>query len=274
MKTMNNQINFFQDRGVSGTDYSNMRIKDAGGKSLVFNKCIFNYSVLERCYLHKAEFINCSFIGVRFVSCNFRSAKFINCTFTYSTFDKTIISENEVIQNAPYPPNQKRDLIQTLRVNAISVGNQEAINDLLSRELQASTQHHLNVWKSEMLYYKNKYNWMDRLRSLFKYIALQTENILWGYGMSPFRVFLWLTIIILLSGVGFAINELQELTINAHFGRNIISGIKHSFLGILDLALVNNDVLVKYQYLFAFLVGVRTTILALFITVLYRRYAR
>ena len=270
---MDNQRAYFATNGINGFDYSNRHIEDGGGKGLHFLDCSFNYCTLERCYFHNAKFERCTFVGVRFLSCNFRSATFSNCDFSYSIFDMTVISEKEVIQNLPYEPNKRRDLIRILRVNAISMGNQEGTNDLLSLELKASSEHHRNVYKNSLSYY-NKYSKKDRVNSFFKYIGLRIEDIIWGYGLSATRLIAWIVVILLASGVILAIAELPEVIINMNLFSKITSGVGQSGLALLDLALVDAKLINEHRVLFGALVAVRTTIVGLVITVVYRRYAR
>src|SRR5450830_753752 len=256
---MNNQKDYFSTNGFSAKDYSNQHIEDAGGKGLSFIGCNFSYCFLERCYFHNAKFERCSFIGTRISYCNFRSATFSNCDFAYATFETTIISENEIIQNLPYEPNKRRDLIRSLRMNSSAMGNQAATNGLLSLELKASAQHHYNVYRSSSSYY-NKYSFRDKISSFFSYVGLQLEDKIWGYGISPLRLFKWILLIITISGTIIGIGESGDIIVKSNLPKNIFDGVSNSVLAILDLGLVNSTIIERHRTVFGILVAARTTI--------------
>lgn len=259
---MANDITYFTVNGHKLADYSGQHIADAGGKGVKFEDCDFSYGFLERVYLHGASFSNCKFIGTRFSYCNLRSAKFSNCDFSYSNFESAHIAREEIIRNLPYEPNKKRDLIRALRANATSMADQETNDRLLSLELQASRDHHLNVFKSSHSYYQ-KYKPRDRLNSFFSYCGLTFERALWGFGLSPIRLLFWLCLTIVIAGFSIADSTPE-----------IISASKYALLGLLDLTLIPSEILTTHRITFALLVTVRTIFLGLLVTIIYRRYAR
>lgn len=274
MSTVSNQVDFFQINGHEHTNYSGKILQDVGGKNIIFDSCDFSYAVIERGYFHQATFKNCKFIGTRLISCNFRSTKIEMCDFRYATFTGTVIPINEISSNFPYEPNQKRDLIQSLRANSISIGDYQTNNDLLSLELKATTQHHLNIVKRPHSYYLKKYTGKDRFKSFIKYLGLKSEDLIWGYGLSPQRLIIFALSIITITA---AILSWQETSIGSSI-EEIYSSFKnnfsHSLFALLDLALVPPDLLNKHNVIFACIVIFRVTILGLLVSVLYRRYAR
>jgi hypothetical protein len=265
---MDNKTNFFQTTGFASVDYSGKHLSDVGAKKGVFEGCNFSYCVLDRGYFHGATFTNCKFVGTRFVNCNFRSAKFVRCDFSYSSFDHTYLARGEVEKNLPYQPNIRRDLLRALRANAVTMGDQETNSSLISLELLASTQHHWEVAKRASSYYE-KYSALERISSLFSYLGLRLENLIWGFGLSPSRLLFWVILAIALSGVAIA-----QASVSGASPIEILSGVKYAAFGILDLALVPAEVLNINRTAFAALVAVRTIAIGLLITIIYRRYAR
>ncbi|MFQ2892872.1 pentapeptide repeat-containing protein [Aeromonas caviae] len=274
MSTTSNQVDFFQIHGHENTNYSGRILLDVGGKNIIFDSCDFSYAVIERGYFHQATFKNCKFIGTRFISCNFRSTKIEMCDFRYATFIGTVIPINEISSNFPYEPNQRRDLIQSLRANAISIGDYQTNNDLLSLELKATTQHHLNIVKRPHSYYLRKYTGIDRIKSLLKYLGLKFEDLVWGYGLSPQRLIIFALSIITVTA---AILSWQEISLDSSMYEIyslFTNNFANSLFALLDLALVPSDSVNKHNVIFACIVIFRVTILGLLVSVLYRRYAR
>ena len=269
---MDNNPRYFDINGHDQTDYSGKHLSDAGGKKLKFQNCVFSYGILQRCYFHEAVFEKCKFIGTRFIGCNFRSARFIDCEFQYSTFAECILPLDTVLQNLPYPPNQRRDMLRSLRVNAVSVGDYEGENNLISRELRASRDHHKNVFTNSNTYYR-KYTLWDRVKSFLSYVALVAEDLAWGYGMSPLRLLLLTLIITALFGYGLADDYPKS---GEHFvvSDALIFGVKQSILGLLDFSLVTKSLLEAHSLIFAIIAALRFVLIGLFVTVIYRRYAR
>ncbi|WP_373980892.1 pentapeptide repeat-containing protein [Achromobacter sp. JD417] len=270
---MNNQKDYFKNHGSCEQNYSGQNLCDVAGKKIRFVDCDFSYCVIERGYFHNAKFENCKFVGTRFISCNFRSATFAMCDFSYATFFTTLVSHVEISKNLPDQPNKKRDLIRTLRSNATSMGDQDANNSLLSGELKATTEHYKNLFSSKNSYYR-KYSPSEKVAAFLKYLVLTVEGLAWGYGLSPLRLLLWLSVAVLLSGTILVFAEQDAVLINAALFSEIGRNALISASAVLDLALVDPDTIKTHPMVFGFLVTLRVVVLGLLITVLYRRYAR
>lgn len=264
--------NFFNTKGSNGVDFSSQHLLDVGGKKVKFENCVFNYGLMERAYFHAATFYKCKFIGTRMLGCNFRSAVFTECEFQYATFKDCIVPLDSVLENLPYEPNQRRDLIRALRVNAASMGDYDGENQLISMELKASTEHHWNVALCVKSYYK-KYSAIDRAKSFAKYLALKLEDLAWGYGVSPIRFLILVLAICTAIGLVLA-GDYPKQTNNVIHIEAILFGLKNAIYGLLDFALVPADLFKAHQFLFGIVAALRITLLGLFVTVLYRRYAR
>ncbi len=271
---MLNNRDFFRTNGHKNSDYSNLHLLDVGGKGLIFEECDFSYSVLERAYFHNAKFVRCKFIGARFLACNFRSASFDRCLFEYSTFDQTFVDEQQVVLNLPLAPNQKRDLIRSLRANASSMGDFEAHNALLSLEMRASVEHYGNILKYNNAYYRNKYPKKARIGAFFKHYGLRIEDFIWGYGISPSRLVVMLFLFVSFLGVVLSFTSDGWPSSGSQFLNSMVNGIAYAHMGLLDLGLLESTLVAKHRILFSVIVGVRTIALGLFVSVLYRRYAR
>jgi hypothetical protein len=177
-----------------------MRIKDINGKAEVFRNVDFSYSIITRGYFHKAKFINCKFVGTRFVDCIFRSATFNYCDFQYADFVGTIISTEDIFSNLPSYPNTRRGLLQSLRKNAVSIGDYEAEKKIVIKEIEAKKEHLRAARKLEGEYYQKKYaGWKNQAFVCLKSVGLWLENLIWGHGEKLFRfpifLLIWSTIL-------------------------------------------------------------------------------
>src|SRR4051794_39610805 len=94
---------------------------DIDAKAVEFEDVDFSYSLITRGYFHKAKFRKCRFVGTRFSECNFRQASFTQCDFSYGVFDQTLIKFDQVEYSLPTFPNVRKDLLQLLRANAVSI---------------------------------------------------------------------------------------------------------------------------------------------------------
>jgi len=164
-------------------DLTNANCEDISGKKVRFERVNFSFSVFTRAYFNGAPFVECRFTGCRFYSCNFRGAEFSQCDFKYSFFDQTIIPTKEIIANAPEWPNVRRELMQILRANAISVGDIESQMASVREEMKARRDHLRRARERSEDYYRKKYsgfyNWcIVRWQSLW----LWMDRNLLGYG--------------------------------------------------------------------------------------------
>jgi len=163
--------------------YQHAILTDVSGKGGVFEGADFSYAVLTRAYFHKARFVRCKFVGTRFVDCNFRTAEIIDCDFNYADFLGTRIDTAEILRNMPGEPNVRRELLQILRKNALSMGDVRSARAFVLSEIDAKKEHLRRAWKGDGKYYSNKYDTLGKKAKVgFQRIALQLDSFLWGHG--------------------------------------------------------------------------------------------
>ncbi len=201
---------------------------DVSGKQVTYENVDFSYSVFERGYFHKSVFKNCNFTGVRFFNCNFRTATFESCDFKYSDFQNTIIPADEVFRNLPTYPNVRRDLLQSLRKNSISVGDYEAEKKIILLEIEAKKEHLRNAIKQDSSYYQQKYGtWQKKLKLRWSSATLWFDGFFWGHGEKLLRVPLFLLYLLIFVSVCQAV---FTHGIWANTGDQILTILKESFL--------------------------------------------
>lgn len=130
-------------------------------------------------------------------------AWFENCNFEYSDFQGTIIPNEEILKNLPTYPNTRRNLLQSLRKNAVSVGDYESEKQIVIKEIDAKKEHLRAARKLETSYYKTKYGgFKNQVFVYSKSVGLWLENSIWGHGekLIRFPVFLliWSAILALI----------------------------------------------------------------------------
>lgn len=168
---------------AKGTAFKHAQLIDVSGKKQAFEQVDFSYSLITRGYFHLASFKQCNFTGTRFVDCNFRNACFEECDFSYSDFSGCRIETDEILKNLPDRPNVRRELLQILRKNALSIGDVSAGRAFVIAELVAKKEHLRRAWMQDESYYKRKYSgFRKRAVVLIQRIGLWLDGFLWGHG--------------------------------------------------------------------------------------------
>lgn len=168
---------------ATGEAYRHYFFTDVSGKDAIFEKVDFSYAVFVRGYFHKAEFRNCKFTGARFSDCNFRNATFSGCDFRYADFTGARIPTDEILKNVPDEPNIRRELLQIMRKNSLSLGDVISARKFVLAEISAKKEHLRRAWRQEGSYYKLKYSGF-RKRALIgiERVGLWLDSFLWGHG--------------------------------------------------------------------------------------------
>jgi hypothetical protein len=165
------------------TDFKHAILDDVSGKKAEFDGVDFSYCVFTRAYFHEAKFRNCKFIGARFTECNFRNADIVGCDFRYADFTGTRIDTKEVLNNLPAEPNIRKELLQILRKNALSMGDVRSGREFVLREIAAEKEHLRRAWRRDEQYYKDKYSgFKKRTKVLVDRTLLWVDGFLWGHG--------------------------------------------------------------------------------------------
>ena len=165
--------------------------RDCAGDKASFESVDFSYCVFERCYFRKSAFKDCRFTGARFIDCNLREAQFAGCDLKYVTFRGSHVETRQMLANLPDWPNVRRDLMRALRVNAVSVGDVEAIKHFVREEIEAEREHLRQARLSKSGYYYDHYSGFRRQASVrWKSVVLWLDRWIWGHGEYPLRLLL------------------------------------------------------------------------------------
>ena len=264
---------------VANENFLHYAFEDFGAREVQFNNCKFSYSVFNRAYFYGAVFDNCKFIGARFIDCNFRSARFIQCDFSYSSFRGTTIPSKELMCNVPARPNVRRELMQALRANAISLANDEDAKFFIRQEMKAAELHNQKAREAREGYYAPKYGWsLNRwnwIRVRIEFIWLWIQRFGWGYGEYPWRLLRSIAFLMLALATLLAIKTGQTAT-------GFIESLPPSFKRVLSVFLAIPTPSLQNRIDEGFVVWLllsmtavtRYVALGLFVTMLFRRLSK
>ncbi len=197
-------------RTLSRLDFSGRYLRDIEGKEVTYSDCTFSYSIIERGYFHKANFINCKFIGARIRESIFRSATFENCDFSYVDFHRCVLPVPQLLANLPGFPNVRWELLHNLRANAHSVGDTKWEADVVYHEARTEIEHWRGIANAGTGYYQ-KYSTRQRLVARFHHVRLLAERYIWGHGESLFRLALSTVFFLIVIGFFHAAGQTADL---------------------------------------------------------------
>jgi len=264
---------------VSDTSFIRSHFIDVGAKETTFRNCNFSHSIFTRAYFRDAKFIECFFVGARFYDCNFRHAKLTQCDFKYATFQGTIIPASEVMANLPEWPNVKRELLQSHRINAQSIGDTDAVRIYVRGEMVALREHYRRARARNEGYYAAKYKGAKkRVEVTWRSFTLWLEREIWGYGEYPITLLrlavlgpLILSIPVILQVILQAGVPFENVTLS-HLCSALWEGLS-STLSIL-LGLPQTDLLSIHWSIVSIIVLFRYILFGLFIAVVFRRFSK
>src|SRR6266542_4349133 len=264
---------------VANEDFLHYTFEDFGARQVQFNNCNFSYSVFNRAYFYGAAFDNCKFIGARFIDCNFRSARFIRCDFSYSSFRGTTIPSKELMCNVPERPNVRRELMQALRANAISLANDEDAKIFIRKEMKAEELHNQKAREAAEDYYAPKYGWSSNrwnwIRVRIEYIWLWIQRFGWGYGEYPWRLLRSIALLLLALAILLAMKTGQAAT---GFIETLLHSIKRILSVFLAIPLTSQQDRIDEGFVVWLLLSLtavmRYVALGLFVTMLFRRLSK
>jgi hypothetical protein len=182
----------FVNERIDQLDLCGKKINHALFVGVAFKKATlrnvdFSHSTFVRCYFRNAEFSGCTLTGCQFVDCDFPRARFGACNLEYSRWKNcTKVDVESILDNMPEWPNVRRDLLESLRTNALSVGDGASARKLFFKAMDAASEHHRRVRNADSGYYK-KYGIGQRIRSATRCVLIATERLGWGFGENPLR---------------------------------------------------------------------------------------
>jgi hypothetical protein len=234
-------------------------------KSRRFVRVDFSYSTFDAVYLRKCVFDSCTFIGCRFVGCNLLGSTFTGCKFDYVTFERTIIDFDDIVNNSPAVENLQQRFARTLRTNFQQLGDAVTVNKAIALELRATEVHLWKSWWSTESYYRHKYKGLSRFSAFLRWSEFKTLDFLWGNGESTFNLCRSLAILIIFVAIIDLMVTGQLLNGVAYFAA--LRKSPQLLLGTLTPNYYSNGYL-------SFLVFLRLAAIALFLSVIIKRFNR
>jgi hypothetical protein len=265
---------------IDHKNFQHYTFEDFGAKGVEFTNCDFSYCVFTRAYFFQAKFKTCKFIGARFVDCNFRSARFIECSFDFAAFRGTLLPVKELLVNEPSAPGIKRLLMQSLRVNAASVGDDAAVKEFFREEMKAWREHLRKARAAKGKYYGDgKYSFSQNRKEWFRVrlesVWLSLQSFIWGYGEYPLRLMRTIILLLLFYSLFVMISSGVSLNLSViNFLGEAWSCLKYTisvFLGLNAVQYVQRNV---WWWLISLIALSRYIALTLFTTMLFRRLSR
>lgn len=257
---------------LSKNDLSHHFFIDTGAMKITFEGVNFSHCVFKNAYFKSCKFIECDFTGAQFEGSNFRGSRFDNCKFIFSVFRNTEISHKELLVNLSGWPNNNREWLRRLRINAESIGDVEAVKSFVKEEMLASREHLKKARAAKEVYYAKKYEgWDKRLSVYLDSIVNFLDWHLWGHGEHPHKlVFTILGMITLSSAYVFFHNEGVSFDARLNDLLSIawvtVADVSQTFVGVKSTSVDNG--------LAAILSLARYISLGLFTSVLYKSIAR
>ncbi|MCF1450567.1 hypothetical protein GOZ83_28200 [Agrobacterium vitis] len=164
-------------------------ILDLNALKATFENCDFSYSIIQNGYFRDAVFRNCRFVGAKFDDCNFKSANFYKCDFSFALFTNCLLDTPEIVASLPDQPNIRREALQSLKANALTVGDYGSLSLLTLQEIEAAKRHYRYAVRGYDTYYRNKYpTFWSRLRAVGFLGGISLNGVIWGHGERPWRL--------------------------------------------------------------------------------------
>ena len=256
-------------------DFTSHKFVDVNGFGVTFRNCYFSYSVFDRAYFRNAKFTNCSFIGCVFLNSNLRGAYFESCDLRYARFKETLLSVESIVKTLPLEPSIRRELLQNLRINARSIGDERGVKLFIREELRAEREHYKKSRERKEDYYARKYsgrgNWI-KVRN--KSVVLWLDYHIWGHGEHPYNLmkFVFTALIVYSIIVLFLSNQLSS----ASSIKQLSVFLYNSFLATTCIFIgINNSTSVSVNLLLSFAIVItRYIALGLFVSMLFRSLSK
>ncbi|MFH5186320.1 pentapeptide repeat-containing protein [Paenibacillus sp. TAB 01] len=151
-------------------------------KESTLSNCNFSLSVFIDCYFKKTSLENINFVGCKFINCTFDNIKLVQCDIRFTVFENCYIEYDEVKNCLPAQSNIRWKMCTNLALESLRAGDSENYRKFFFEEKSACEEHYLGMLLQKEKYYKQKYDTIDRIVGLIKYINSQISKLIWGYG--------------------------------------------------------------------------------------------
>lgn len=181
--------------------------------------------------------------------------------------------------NVPTEPNVRRELMQALRANAISLANDEDAKFFIRQEMKAAELHNQKAREARESYYAPKYGWATNrwnwIRVRIEYIWLWIQRFGWGYGEYPWRLLRSIALLLLALAILLAMKTGQAAT---GFIETLLHSIKRILSVFLAIPLTSQQDRIDEGFVVWLLLSLtavmRYVALGLFVTMLFRRLSK
>lgn len=166
-----------------------------------FTNVSFEHSVFDGCYLRSCVFDSCNFTGCRFIGSNMHQSTFPGSKFDYATFERCHIEAEILTTAAPKEENLRMRFARSLRMNFQQIGDAKAVNQAITLELEATSEHLLESWRSDKEYHRKKYPGLRRVVQFLAWVEFWMLDFVWGNGESIPKLLRSIAIAIIVIGI-------------------------------------------------------------------------
>ncbi len=200
-------------------------------KKIKFTQVSFQHCIFDGCYFNTCVFDSCDFTGCKFVAANLHLSAFTGCKFDYATFERTQISDDILLSEAPREENLRMRFARSLRMNFQQIGDAKAVNKAISLELEATSVYLYKSWCSKESYFKEKYPGFIKSGVQFlRWVEFWVLDFIWGNGESIVKLIRTIALSFVAIGIYDTLSNRDALNIGDYW--NSFTSAPSVFLGV------------------------------------------
>jgi hypothetical protein len=160
---------------INHSTFANVSFKDSELKNSDLSLCVF-----IDCYFKNTFIENINFVGCKFINCKFDNIILVQSDIRFTSFENCYVDYEELKNCLPVQSNIRWKLCTNLALESLRAGDSENYRRFFFNEKQACEEHYLDMFVQKDKYYKKKYDTIDRLVGLSKYLYSKLSNLIWG----------------------------------------------------------------------------------------------
>lgn len=268
MKKGNREIvtDFYVSNDIFGEKFKFRMFVRLNAKNKKFTKVSFEHCIFEGCYFNTCVFDSCDFTGCKFIGSNLHLSAFTGCKFDYATFERTQLSDDILLSEAPRQENLRMRFARSLRMNYQQIGDAKAVNKAISLELEATSIYLYKSWRSQESYFKEKYPGFIKSGVQFlKWVEFWVLDFVWGNGESIVKLMRTIALSFVAIGIYDTLSNRDALNIGDYWSS--FASAPSVFLGVSSPSNFSASVL-------SIIGGSRLITVALLTALLVKRFSR
>jgi hypothetical protein len=163
-------------------------LKDKHLKKVTFEGGRIESCRVERSNLRYVRMQGVDLTGTVFTDCNLQYATFEFCNMRYVSFKGCYLNYDSALNNQPREANLRRLFLQSLRLNAMSMGDGAIATNLLVLELAANRDELVDIVVGRTEHERRKYSGWQRVGAARSLCGWWAQRMLWGHGLALWNV--------------------------------------------------------------------------------------